>query len=374
MGNSANTNLVTEISTAHKSILTSTNSILATTATLFTSANDFVILTNKIEKWSHELEKRQEDLLKKEAELDEREKKLDEREKGMKDREKGWKERERRVSESEKEWSDMQARMEANAEKLQSIVQLNVGGQRFEVPKATLLQHKGSYFETMITTEFPQIYNKYFFIDRNPKFLHEVLDYMRTKRITRAFAKNQAELREDFAFYNVPFPEISLAVLPDSIHKWFPKRLFSLLYKATRDGFGKDDFHRACDHKGATITIVQSEKGHMFGGYAPIAWGANAGRDAAHPDFCLFTLTNPHGIPPTQYMLKDKNDPSHYSKGLHVSFGAADLRIAEYCADQTADSHSFFGYSYQDTTGKGFATLAGSEKFKVKEIEVYLVI
>jgi hypothetical protein len=57
-----------------------------------------------------------------------------------------------------------------------------------------------------------------------------------------------------------------------------------------------------------------------------------------HPDFFIFTLANPHGIPPTQYKLKDKNDPSHYSTGLHVSFGAADLRIAEYCADQTSMS------------------------------------
>ena len=46
----------------------------------------------------------------------------------------------------------------------------------------------------------------------------------------------------------------------------------TLLYKATRDGFGAYDFHSRCDHKGATLTIYESNYGYVFGGYASISW------------------------------------------------------------------------------------------------------
>jgi len=46
-----------------------------------------------------------------------------------------------------------------------------------------------------------------------------------------------------------------------------------LLYRASRDGWGASDFHRMCDDKGATVTVVKSSDGYIFGGYTDVAWG-----------------------------------------------------------------------------------------------------
>jgi len=55
-----------------------------------------------------------------------------------------------------------------------------------------------------------------------------------------------------------------------------------LLYRGTSHGFGEDDFHSRCDDKGATLSIVKSDTGHIFGGYTDIPLskygGATVGR------------------------------------------------------------------------------------------------
>jgi hypothetical protein len=40
-----------------------------------------------------------------------------------------------------------------------------------------------------------------------------------------------------------------------------------LLYRSSRDGWDACDFHRWCDSKGATITVVKCTEGNVFGGY-----------------------------------------------------------------------------------------------------------
>ncbi len=38
-----------------------------------------------------------------------------------------------------------------------------------------------------------------------------------------------------------------------------------LLYKGNRDGFNAKDFHRLCDNKGPTITVIRTRQGKLFG-------------------------------------------------------------------------------------------------------------
>ena len=45
------------------------------------------------------------------------------------------------------------------------------------------------------------------------------------------------------------------------------KRSFELLYQATRDGSYPKDFHEKCDNKGPTITLIQTDDNHKFGGF-----------------------------------------------------------------------------------------------------------
>ena len=134
-----------------------------------------------------------------------------------------------------------------------------------------------------------------------------------------------------------------------------------------------------CDNKGPTLSIIQSDTGYLFGGYTPTSWGPigtiTTTRDTIHPEHFLFTLSNPHNIPPTQYKLKNPKDPNAIcnDRSLIVAFGSG----IDLCVYGISQSYSCFGdkdCSYCDTTGKENETFTGTTFFKPKEVDVYLVI
>ena len=47
---------------------------------------------------------------------------------------------------------------------------------------------------------------------------------------------------------------------------------FTLLFKMSRDGSNCSDFHRTCDNKGKTLTIIETDNGYKFGGFTPLDW------------------------------------------------------------------------------------------------------
>ena len=52
-------------------------------------------------------------------------------------------------------------------------------------------------------------------------------------------------------------------------------RKWSLLYQASRDGFGALNFHSKCDDKPNTLTIVQTTNGNIFGGFTSAQWDSS---------------------------------------------------------------------------------------------------
>jgi gas vesicle protein len=145
-----------------------------------------------------------------------------------------------------------------------------------------------------------------------------------------------------------------------------------LIYKATRDGFGGRDFHRCCDNQGPTMSVIQSKNGgYLFGGYTSVSWRSigNYAPDNNCP--FIFTLTNPHGIPPTKYSIKDVQYSIYDHNGYGPTFGGGhDLYVCDNSHMKTG-SHADFPSSYIDTTNGGSITFTGSQKFQTSEIEVY---
>lgn len=66
---------------------------------------------------------------------------------------------------------------------------------------------------------------------------------------------------------------------------------WKLLYSGSRDGFGSKDFHSRCDNEPATLTIIKSENGNIFGGYTEAAWSVKNG-PVTDPRALLFSLVN----------------------------------------------------------------------------------
>ena len=46
---------------------------------------------------------------------------------------------------------------------------------------------------------------------------------------------------------------------------------WNLCYRASRDGWRAKDFHRCCDNKGSTVTLVRVGD-YIFGGYTDENW------------------------------------------------------------------------------------------------------
>ena len=148
-----------------------------------------------------------------------------------------------------------------------------------------------------------------------------------------------------------------------------PGQVWKLIYKATRDGFSTTDFHRCCNNQGPTVTVIQSAKyDHLFGGYTSISWSSRQAYAADANDPFLFTLTNPHGIPPTKYEIKLRNHAIYDHANYGPTFGAG----FDLCVKGPSETNSFsFPHSYVDTTKKGFGTFTGERNFQMKDIEVY---
>lgn len=93
-----------------------------------------------------------------------------------------------------------------------------------------------------------------------------------------------------------------------------------LLYRATRDGFNAKSFHKLCDGKGSTITIVKTDTGAIFGGFTNIDW-LQADNYYKDTNAFLFTLINPHSISPTRIIIKNPDKAIYVKKDSGPCFG-----------------------------------------------------
>ncbi|KAK8791967.1 hypothetical protein WA158_005344 [Blastocystis sp. Blastoise] len=82
-----------------------------------------------------------------------------------------------------------------------------------------------------------------------------------------------------------------------------PKKM-KLLFRASEHDFLASEFHKYCDNKGETVTIIKhiGNNNHIniFGGYTNQSWDSSNRWKMYSKEF-LFTLSNEHNIPPTKY-------------------------------------------------------------------------
>lgn len=145
------------------------------------------------------------------------------------------------------------------------------------------------------------------------------------------------------------------------------KHATELLYSASRDGFTAATFHRLCDNKGKTLTVIRSPQNYIFGGFADVSWdSSNTYKNANN---WLFTLSNPSNSP-MHYYCSGITNAMYCNASYGPTFGAGhDLYVATTMNSGTCN----FPSSYSDTTARGSNTFTGSSNFQISEIEVYLI-
>lgn len=129
---------------------------------------------------------------------------------------------------------------------------------------------------------------------------------------------------------------------------------FRLVYEASKDGFRGVDFHRLCDGIKRLLVIIRSVSGFLFGGFSSIPFKSSRSVLSDNQAF-VFTLLNPHDIPPTMFPSKtsgglwDMDEQSYgpcYSKPGPQS---GDLWLRDEC--NINGGGSYLGFGYEDTIG-----------------------
>ncbi|KAK8798755.1 hypothetical protein WA158_007839 [Blastocystis sp. Blastoise] len=111
---------------------------------------------------------------------------------------------------------------------------------------------------------------------------------------------------------------------------------WKLLFRASEHEYKASEFHKYCDNKGETVTIIK-HIGHdhllnIFGGYTTRSWDVSESYKPYSNEF-IFTLSNEHGIPPTKYDYTSKD--TSCGIGCYSSygpqFGLDDIYISDDC-------------------------------------------
>ena len=145
----------------------------------------------------------------------------------------------------------------------------------------------------------------------------------------------------------------------------------TLLYRGSRDGLTGQAFHRLCDDQGATLTVVRSKGGYVFGGYASVSWKSSNGTYSADASAFMFTLTNPVNQPAKYVPIANDPYAIYCNPTYGPTFGGG--HCLHLFGDGGKPYTSFPSSSYVDTTGRGSATFTGEYNFEIDEVEVWKV-
>jgi len=149
-----------------------------------------------------------------------------------------------------------------------------------------------------------------------------------------------------------------------------------LLYQGSRDGWKASDFHAKCDNKGATITVIRSSDGFIFGGFADKPWTSSGGVYCESDKAFLFSLKSPSSeVGLTKIGIKQNmcSNAMYHKSSYGPTFGGNDFYIAS-DANNNSSSSSILGHTYELPPGQTNTFLVGSKNFKVSEIEVFQII
>ena len=143
--------------------------------------------------------------------------------------------------------------------------------------------------------------------------------------------------------------------------------LYTKIYKATRDGRRGKDFHRYCDNKNPTLTLIESTNGYIFGGYITIPWESPSNWTYKNNDNNAFIFSVNNNL---KFPIQNKSYVIYLHKDYGPGFGNNEIYITSNFLDSNSQCDKYEGSNgYNALPGK----MAGGQYFKVKELEVYLV-
>jgi len=153
------------------------------------------------------------------------------------------------------------------------------------------------------------------------------------------------------------------------IKKWLDKewrnKKITPIYKGSKDGMNATKFHEMCNNKGATITIIKSNHGKIFGGFLPESWTTRNNYVVTTKTW-IFSLTAKG-----KYEMNDANQNTaayDYTSYGPTWGGGHDIYLSSEFGSNTQNYCNKHSYKFPDN-----ATLTGGYNFQVEEIEVFSI-
>ena len=147
---------------------------------------------------------------------------------------------------------------------------------------------------------------------------------------------------------------------------------YTLLYRATRDGDSSLSFHKHCDNKGNTVTLILTANNLIFGGYSDVKWQTLSDMDdwiyKESDNAFIFSITNKK-----KYAIRrTETDRAIFIRGSNgPTFGFGhDITINNNCLFSTNTCNT--PTSYGEMANRNEIN-NGQREFIAKEVEVFLV-
>ena len=143
---------------------------------------------------------------------------------------------------------------------------------------------------------------------------------------------------------------------------------FDLLYSATKDGSNPSNFHKKCDNIINTLTVIQTTKNIIFGGFIHEEWVSYNRSYKDEKAFC-FSLNKKkiYNIIEDKYAIScGKNlGPCFYSSPNHIIHFDGNFLTKQQHTCKKPVSYSDFSEDYELNNGE--------KQFYVKELEIYKI-
>jgi hypothetical protein len=145
---------------------------------------------------------------------------------------------------------------------------------------------------------------------------------------------------------------------------------FESIFKMSENGSKSEDFHKLCDNKGPTLTIIKTTKNKVFGGFTPLNWNSNEGSiyDELNHTF-LFSLNSKK-----KYEIKEKAFCAIKSQSdCGPIFGNFDFGLKENMKIgkiYATEKSSYLPINNLELIGEK----KSSESFETEEFEIFKVI
>jgi hypothetical protein len=117
-----------------------------------------------------------------------------------------------------------------------------------------------------------------------------------------------------------------------SLLKEFGKKTWKLLYRGSRDGFNAAGVHSKSDNRANIVTLIETMKGLIFGGFTPTPWDSGTGyKSDAAPKSFFFTPRKDLNVQTFSFCLNKEVFPQsmrQYKNSFHFNHKTEQTKMA----------------------------------------------